>query len=218
MVIQAVLMHPMKLLYECAESSKLDFIAQTILPLLGLPLLTRRYERYILLIPYVLVNLMSDYGYQHDIFFQYTFGSNAMLFYLALVNLADMKGKFKKNAALCLAAGACAGCFAFMNVPKAWDYTRDWMENRESFAEVRQVLQEIPQEAAVTADTFYTVQLANRDVLYDMDYASTAHIFESEYVVINPRDESSGGIRALLMTKGYVLQSKAEGRIEVYRR
>ena len=141
-----------------------------------------------------------------------------MLFYLALVNLADMKGDFKKSAALCLAAGACAGCFAFMNVPKAWDYTRDWIENREAFAAVRQALKEIPKEATVTADTFYTVVLANRDVLYDTDYASAAHILESEYVVINPRDESSGGIRALLMTKGYVLQSKAEGMIEVYRR
>ena len=103
-----------------------------------------------------------------------------------------------------------------MNVPKAWDYTRDWMENRESFAEVRQVLQEIPQEAAVTADTFYTVQLANRDVLYDMDYASTAHIFESEYVVIDPSDEKSGGVRALLETKGYQLWLQAGDRIEVY--
>jgi len=217
-VIQAVLMHPMKLLYECMEPSKMNFIARTMLPLLGLPLLTRRYERYILLIPYVLMNLMSDYGYQHDIFFQYTFGSNAFLFYLALVNLADMKGNFKKSAALCLAAGACAGCFVFMNVPKAWDYTRDWMENRESFAEVRQVLQEIPKEAAVTADTFYTVQLANRDVLYDMDYASTAHILESEYVVIDPSDEKSGGVRALLETKGYQLWLQAGDRIEVYTR
>ena len=71
-VIKAVVMNPMKALFECVDEEKLKFIGQTMVPLLGLPLLTRRFERYILLIPYVLINLMSDYQYQHDIFFQYT--------------------------------------------------------------------------------------------------------------------------------------------------
>ena len=41
-------------------------------------------------IPYVLVNLMSDYTYQHDIFFQYTYGSTAFLFYLSVINYEDI--------------------------------------------------------------------------------------------------------------------------------
>ena len=81
-VVKAVLMNPMKALYECVDEEKLKFIGQTMVPLLGLPLLTRRFERYVLLIPYVLINLMSDYQYQHNIYFQYAFGSTACLMYL----------------------------------------------------------------------------------------------------------------------------------------
>ena len=46
---------------------------------MAMPLFTRRFDRYILLIPYILVNLMSDYTYQHNILFQYNFGSTALL-------------------------------------------------------------------------------------------------------------------------------------------
>ena len=76
----------MKVLYECVDPEKLQFLGLTMGPLLALPLVTRKYDRLILLIPYILVNLMSDYPYQHDIFFQYTFGSTACLAYLTVVN------------------------------------------------------------------------------------------------------------------------------------
>ena len=95
-VIKSIILNPMKAIYECVDAEKLKFIAMTLLPLLGLPLITRRYERYILLVPYILVNLMSDYQYQHDIFFQYTFGSTAFLIYLTVVNLADLKINWKR--------------------------------------------------------------------------------------------------------------------------
>lgn len=86
-VILAVLLSPMKVIYECVDREKLSFLVLTMLPLLGMPLWTRKYERYILLIPYVLVNLMSDYPYQHSVFFQYTYGSIACLIYMTVVNL-----------------------------------------------------------------------------------------------------------------------------------
>ena len=54
-LVQAVVMCPMKAVYECMEPEKLGMLALTMGPLLGLPLLTRRYERYILLIPYLLM-------------------------------------------------------------------------------------------------------------------------------------------------------------------
>ena len=69
-VIFAVIMNPMKALYESVDAEKVKYICLTLLPLAGLPLMTRRYERLILLIPFVLINLMSDYQYQHDVFFQ----------------------------------------------------------------------------------------------------------------------------------------------------
>ena len=69
-VIKAVMLRPMKAVFECMDEQKLQFIGLTMGALAFLPLMTRRYERLVLLIPYLLVNLMTDYKYQHDIFFQ----------------------------------------------------------------------------------------------------------------------------------------------------
>ena len=189
-VIKAVILNPMKAIYECVDSEKLYFIAMTLLPLLGLPLLTRRYERYILLIPYVLVNLMSDYPYQHDIFFQYTFGSNAFLVYLTVVNLADLKIDRQRLCAFIGAFVVSAVYFASAVVPKGVYYPMQVIRNYEHYRNIRDVLETIPEEASVTATGFYTAYLSQREILYDVLYCSREHLLETEYVVL--RVDSDG--------------------------
>ena len=62
-----------------------------LVPLAFMPLMIKKPSRIILLIPFILLNLMSDYTYQHNINFQYTYGSAAFLFYLMILNYQDMK-------------------------------------------------------------------------------------------------------------------------------
>lgn len=183
-VIKAVILNPMKTIYECADKEKLYFIAITQLPFLGLPLLTRRYERYILLIPYVLVNLMSDYPYQHDIFFQYTFGSNAFLLYLTAVNLADLKINWHRTFAVSAAVLVSAIFFAIIIVPKAIHYPLQAIQLHGYYQNIRDTLDTIPDGTSVTASTFYTTHLSQRETLYDIRYSSTEHMLETEYVVL----------------------------------
>ena len=183
-VIKAVIMNPMKALFECVDKEKLTFIGWTFLPLLGLPLLTRRYERYLLLIPYVLVNLMSDYQYQHDIFFQYTFGSNAFLIYLTAINLADLKIENVRLAALALSVLVTGSCFVTTVIPKAETYPKYTETYAAYYENIRNTLDTIPKGASVAATTFYTTYLSQRDVLYDIRYCSREHLLETEYVVL----------------------------------
>lgn len=183
-VVKASLLNPMKVLYECVDKEKLSFIALTVLPLLGLPLMTRRYERYILLIPYILVNLMSDYRYQHDIFFQYTFGSAAFLMYLTVVNLADL-GRFR-ILPLIAATVISAACFGITVVPKAISYPARCIQNHDNYRAARDTLHQIPEDASVSATTFYTACLSQREILYDVRYTSRKHILETEYIVMDP--------------------------------
>ena len=184
-------MHPMKVLYECTDPEKLYYIALTLIPLLGLPLITRRYERYILLIPYILVNLLSDYTYQHEIFFQYSFGTTAFLFYLSLVNLGDLKTGWVKTAVLSCMVILCGVCFSLVVVPKAMTYPKIWFAEKETFAKVRETLAQIPTDRSVTAGTFYTAELSQRETVYDLGYASREHLLESEYIVLDPRQKYS---------------------------
>ena len=182
--ILGAILNPMKAVYECVDSEKLYFIAMTLLPLLGLPLLTRRYERYILLIPYILVNLMSDYQYQHDIFFQYTFGSNAFLIYLTVVNLAELKINWQRIFALIAATIVSAVCFGIVVVPKAMNYPAQAIQYYDYYQNIRDTLDTIPYGASVTATTFYTTHLSQRETLYDVRYCSKEHLLETEYVVL----------------------------------
>lgn len=183
-VVKAVFLSPVKALYECVDPEKLYYLGMTLLPLLGLPVLTRRYERYILLIPYILINLMSDYQYQHHLFFQYGFGSTACLIYLTAVNLSDLKESCLRATALLAAAAVSAVCFCSVILPKAVQYPAQCIQYEERYDAIREALDTIPQNAAVTASTFYTTELSDRTYLYDIRYAKRENLLSSQYIVL----------------------------------
>lgn len=190
-VIKTLLLCPEKVIYESTDPEKLKFIFLTLFPLLGLPFITRKFERYLLIIPYILVNLMSDYQYQHDIFFQYTFGSIACLMYLTVVNLADLKhtGKQCLIGSVCLAL--CCILFAENVVPVATRYPRYMKNNYEHYRSIHQMLEQIPDDASVAATTFYTTQLSQREILYDVKYTSTENLLSAEYVVLAKHSDTN---------------------------
>ncbi len=233
-VIKVAILCPLKVLYECADSEKLLFLAQTMIPLCGLPFLTRKYERMILLIPYVLVNLMSDYTYQHDIFFQYTYGSTPCLFYLVLANYADLAAKMKSALVrvlpfACTAALSAVYLCSFV-VPKALAYPTRYAQAKEYYQQIDQILQTVPQEASATATTFYTVPLSEREILYDVRYSSLEHILSTEYVVLAVHDTASYTAYAqngengyenftrILEENGYEITAQLGDTLTIYRR
>lgn len=218
-VVKSVLLSPMKAVYECVDPEKLGYLALTMLPLLGLPLATRRYERYILLIPYLLVNLMSDYQYQHSIYFQYSFGSLACLMYLTVVNLADIRRNDSRFLALMLALVVSATCFASTVLPLATAYPAQWARNHGHYAAIRSALAAIPEDASVTASTFYTTCLSQRDTIYDLGYASQEHILSSDYVVIGLSPAREDGAQAALLERnGYQVFAEVEDTLVIYQK
>ena len=228
-VVKSVILNPMKAIYECVDAEKLKFIALTLLPLLGLPLLTRRYERYLLLIPYILINLMSDYQYQHDIFFQYTYGSTAFIMYLTIVNLADWKISRRRFLALALAFIVSCTCFVRVVIPKAKTYPRQAVTYYDYYQNIRDVLDTIPEDASLAATTFYTTHLSQREVLYDIRYCSREHLLESEFVVLklsannDYKNYATGGqenglenLQKLLENNGYSVYASIDNILIIY--
>lgn len=229
-VIKAVLLSPMKAVFECVDKEKLEFIGLTLLPLAGLPLLTRRYERLILLIPYILVNLMSDYQYQHDIFFQYTYGATACLFYLVTVNLADIKVKQLRLGILAVALCVSASCFGAQILPEATRYPENCKTYGAHYDKIRAALDIVPDDASVAASTYYTTYLSERDTLYDIRYASKEHIFSCEYIALGVKSTHSykpyavngeqgyENFRELILAEGYEKIAEYAGQTEIYKR
>lgn len=227
-VIKAVLLRPMKAVFECVDEQKLQFIGLTMGALAFLPLMTRRYERLVLLIPYLLVNLMTDYKYQHDIFFQYTYGSTACLIYMVLVNLADWKKDLHRLIALGLAVCISLGCFWNQIMPKAVRYPNYCKTYAGYYDALRDVLDVIPEGASAAATTYYTTYLSQRDVLYDVRYGSKEHVLSCEYIAVGVTDanglktyavDGKNGYEnfvAMITGEGYVKIAEYEGKLEIY--
>lgn len=228
-VVKAVLLNPVKALAECFEADKLTYLAQTMLPLALLPLFTRRYERFVLLIPYFLVNLLADYTYQHSVMFQYNFGSLACLFYLTVVNLSELRFPRVRVGACALALVAAVAVFTAQVAPSAQYYFTRYASGKEIYAQTDAFLAQIPEEASVTATTFLTTRLSGREVLYDYQYCSEEHLLESEYVVLGYAKEYkiySGGRKthsfeeacAYLEARGYTLWAELENRVLIFKK
>ncbi len=230
-VVKAVIMNPMKAIFECVDEEKLKFIGLTMLPLLGLPLITRRYERYILLIPYILVNLMSDYQYQHDIMFQYTFGSAALLIYLTAVNLADLKLDRVKAVSLLSAAAVAVGCFSCVIYPTAISYPKRAAEKAEYYDSIREALDVIPEGVPAAATSTYTAYLSDREVLYDVRHSTKEHVLEAEYMALSVtgtsyfkkyategKNDGYSNFVKLIKENGYELVTKVDGVLEIYKK
>ena len=230
-VVKAVLLNPMKALFECVDTEKLKYIGQTMIPLLGLPLLTRRYERFVLLIPYILINLMSDYVYQHDIMFQYNFGSIAFLMYLTAVNLSELKINWLQIGAMALSVVLGFLCIYQEIYPTAKipvTYSRDY---KAYYQMVHQALDTIADDAVVAASGFYTTPLSQREKIYDVHYCSREHLLEAEYVALSQNvyddysrfatpGEKDGFERLVNMLErnGYELYHEIENALVIYKK
>ncbi len=229
-VVKTILICPIKAIYECVDSEKLSFIALTMLPFLGLPLLTRKYERLLLLIPYLLFNLMSDYVYQHDIWFQYTFGSTAFLFYLLIINLSDFKISWKHHIVIGCCIALSFGIFSTTIIPRASQVIYASIHKHEYYEQQRNYLDLIPEDASVATTAFYTTYLSQRSVLYDIRYHTAEQILECEYVVLkvdeagtfskyNTDGENGKEIFTDFLSKhGYRPEYIEEGILEIYHR
>ncbi len=230
-VIRCILVHPLKTFYECMDRQKLKYMVLTMAPLLGLPLLTRRYERFLLLIPYILINLISDFGYQHDIFYQYSFGSAAFLLYLSLLNLKELPTARLKTPVLTAGVAVAALAFTLVVVPKAKKYPVDYLRNRTYYAQIRETLSRIPEEASVTANINYTVLLSQRREIYDISHTSMENLLGSDYLVLDLRsagfydrfatETEPDGVKALLSlleTQGFEETLYMDERLVIYRK
>ncbi len=114
------------------QAEKVEFLLWLFLPVLLTPFATRKVSVLLLLTPMVLVNLLTNWVYQYDVDFQYTYGSGAMIVVATLVVIARLKPAHRGR----LLAAMAALCLA-MTVPRVVDrtksYVNSYLDNREMF-------------------------------------------------------------------------------------
>lgn len=184
-VIMTAFSNPAYLISECFENDRMLFLLQFFIPMMFMPFFTRKFSRYVLLLPIVIVNLLSDYGYQHDMDYQYVFGPLAFAIYLCVMNSADM-GLVRRSKHLLLSATASVMVFFSMYYSR-FEVVESYRNNMPEHIAVAEALEKIPDDASVVATTFLVANLSQRDEIYEMESTDKT----GEYYVLDLRYPNS---------------------------
>jgi uncharacterized membrane protein len=102
-----------------------------LLPLGFIPFFTKKPSRWLLVAP-ILMNMLTNYTYQYNIKYQYSFGITAFLIYAVISDLPDMKSDFRRNV-ISVAAVACCCLYVTSVFPALKENHVDYKENREKY-------------------------------------------------------------------------------------
>ena len=218
-VVKTVFKTPMLVFNElfrstASESAKLIYFIQLFVPLAMLPFMTKKYSRLILICP-VLINLLSDYYYQCDLGKQYSFGITAFLFYAAVINLSEIRERKGGFLAFSSAVVSIVMMLSLM-YPRMTSYSLTYSINKDEFEIITAVLDEIPEDASVTASTFFVPRLSQRRVIYEQYYHNAV---DTDYLVLDLRSSNSVKIAEIeqpYIDAGYKMVVNYDGLIRVY--
>ena len=186
-IFKTIFVDPQYVINEVFKPDKVIYILAMLLPLAFLPVISRKLSQLVLIIPFLVINLMSNYPYMINLSFQYHFGSAALLIYLFVVNLSGMKRPTQRFVAPFAVA---ASIVLFVTVLYGYtDNIKTYIDGAETREQLNQILDAIPEDASVQASGFLLPRLSQRRVIYDVGYnnAPGRTPLETEYVVLDMR-------------------------------
>ena len=219
-MLKAIFQNPIYVISQCFTDEKIFSSFLILLPMGFLPLAMGGWEELILWIPYVLINLMSNYYYQHILGFQYYFGSTVLLIYLGIRCYARLGARDELRSMVrvrLLAGGICCGLLLCVSMYhwKLLEYAPDYRDRPQMRKEIDDVLEVIPSDASVVSSTFFTSKLSRRELLYDIGYTDK----EADYVALDLRyREGRESYEAYLSDPDYELIKENENKACVFRR
>ena len=196
-LIKVALVNPALYASESFTPEKLLYALNMLLPVALLPLMTRKPSRWLLIAPLFVMNLISDYQYQYNLTFQYSFGSGALLIYASAINLADMsdatftlpalpesdeQSAHKDFSLIKFSAGASAVMISMAltasiflsaaRAPSEFFYVGRYFAEAQTFDTVEEVLSRVDRSKSVMATSMYLTHLYDVDELYHSSQAT----------------------------------------------
>lgn len=202
----------------------LPFFLHIMMPLLFMPFFTKKIHRYLLMLPFVIMNLVvgAGYGYAASVGYQYIFGPVCLLLYMCIINIDDMGQTRKQEIPVLL--GSAALIMTLGGISHNMSYYENHIKNEEYFTNLENMLDEIPQDASVACDTWLLPHIADRDEVYlldDGDYnAETNEIIRAErydFFVVPVGTDLTNNLLPLFEEMGITLYDEIPGRIQVYK-
>ncbi len=158
-----------------SNMDKIAYIMEIFIPVGALIFTTgKKYSRYILLGSIVVVSLITTYVYQHDIGFQYNFGHIALIIYLIIMNVADMKREKSKKLLVCSAI-ICAIMFMGLIAPRVPRYVNLYRQDSETIKELNKAVEMVPNDKSVFTSGWITGHMSKNLQCYDTRYLDDKH-------------------------------------------
>ena len=193
----------------CFNSETAAFVLYTLGTLLFIPLAGRKTANLWLIVPYFLLNLITDYPFQHDVGYQYVFGTTALLFFLYAYNIYRFPKK-SMNIVLTVTLLACI-CGTYTKTGDLNYYINYYNSSIERFNDNDRLLSKIPADVSVTASSSLTAHLSRVEKLYDYPYYDN----KTDCYVLCKNDEGYEDFSSGIKKKGYKLKEQNED-IAVY--
>ena len=223
-VVKNTLANPAYFFSLLVKEHTIKFFIQMMLPLLFLPFFTRKLNRYLLMIPFIIMNLVvgSGYGYAADVGYQYVFGPSCLLLYMCVINIEDMGQTRKQEIPVLL--GSAALIMTMGTMSHYISYYDNYLVSRDYNSRLDEMLDTIPQDASVVCDTWLVPHIADRAEIYILD---NNDYNEAENKIVDPErydffvvpvgTELYNKIQPLFEELEITLYDKIDGRIEIYK-
>lgn len=199
---------------DAMKMDKIEFLIIMLVPMAGGLFSTgKKYSRYILLFPFLLINLLTAYPYLHDVCFQYYFGSIALFMYVIIMNLSEMK--VEKGKTIIIASVICAMIMFISSIyPKMDYYAAKYHENKETYKILNQAMDMIPDGASVCASGFFVPHLSDHLEMYDQNHLTEVKL--TEYLVVDERVAEREKFNDVLDTGEYEMIYHEDNLVSIY--
>lgn len=218
-VLENIFLNPSYTFASFFTQSKLKYIFVLFLTQAFLPILQKEWANYLLFIPLVVINLLSNWIYQVDFGFQYSYGSNTLTLFLSILALEALWQHFRQKSNIALANKRVVGLISIASILSigvlyahinSWHYnTVSYFREPQKFDDIQYTLSTIPRDKAVLAFHSYTVSLRAVPELYDIFYHNEKQFDEKIDIVVVPRtimentESTEHKVLSLYLEKGY---------------
>lgn len=204
-MIKIIVLNLGYLISQIFQPDKISFLLWIFLPVAFAPFMGQRKTTLFLLMPTLVINLMSNWQYQYDVGFQYTYGIAALVIFMTLLAVSEMnasKQLLMSLLSLVFCAVLSCGLF-FTHIPGYVEYA-NFVEDR--VADYQELIDTIPTDSSVTADSIMIAHMYYFDELYLYpDYLGTA--VAADYLLVSVTLENNQGVVSYLGTEYTLVKS-----------
>ncbi|MBQ6154163.1 MAG: DUF2079 domain-containing protein [Ruminococcus sp.] len=200
-------------------ADKFPFLIWMLLPVMFAPFMTKKISSLILLLPIIPINLMQSWQYQYDITYQYTYGVGALIIMCAIFAVLKLRTA-PKRVVMLMSICMCILTSAAFVLPKISNNSASYKNVNTSAKAVDQLLEEIPEDASVTADHYIAPHLYYISELRTVpDYYKPLE--QTDYYVVNTGDDKAKESMVEAMGDSYELKDSVNfknGEVQLWQK